>query len=80
MPCADLVADELRSLRELTHGPGRLRISSAHTVKLVELGYARETQEGIAITQLGRAVLAANLPDWLVPEAPQAAGPLLPLR
>jgi hypothetical protein len=60
----NLSTDELASLRELTHGSVRNRISSAHAVKLVELGYARETADGVAITQLGRAVLAANLPDW----------------
>jgi hypothetical protein len=40
-------------------------------VKLVALGYARETADGVAITQLGRAVLAANCRDW--PESGHAA-------
>jgi hypothetical protein len=60
----ELSAEELASLRELTHGSVRRRISSAHAVKLVELGYARETADGVTITQLGRALLAAKLPDW----------------
>jgi hypothetical protein len=42
----------------------RRRISSLHAVRLVELGYARETADGVAITQLGRALLAAKCPDW----------------
>jgi hypothetical protein len=64
MSHSELSRDELESLRELTHGSVRRRISSAHAVKLVELGYARETADGVAITQLGRAVLASSLPDW----------------
>ena len=64
MARCELSADELASLRKLTHGSVRSRISSAHAVKLVQLGYARETADGVATTQLGRAVLAANLPDW----------------
>ena len=60
----DLTPEEITSLRELTHGSVRHRISSAHAVKLVELGYARETADGVAITQLGRTLLAAKLPDW----------------
>ena len=64
MARCELSPDELASLRELIHGSVRRRISSAHAVKLVELGYARETADGVAITHLGRAALAANLPDW----------------
>ena len=59
-----LSRDELESLRELTHGSVRRRISSAHAVKLVELGYARETADGVTITHLGRAMLATKFPDW----------------
>ena len=59
----DLTPEEITSLRELTYGSVRHRISSAHAVKLVELGYARETADGVAITQLGRALLAAKLRD-----------------
>ena len=58
-----LSRDELESLRELTHGSVRRRISSKHAVKLVELGYARETADGVTITHLGRAMLAAKFPD-----------------
>jgi hypothetical protein len=61
---ADLSRAEIESLRELTHGSVRRRISSLHAVRLVELGYARETADGVAITQLGRALLAAKCPDW----------------
>lgn len=64
MSSCNLSRDELEALRELTHGSVRRRISSAHAVKLVQLGYARDTADGVAITQLGRAVLAANVPDW----------------
>jgi hypothetical protein len=63
MQCS-LTRDEIESLRELTHGSVRRRISSKHAAKLVELGYARETADGVAITHLGRALLAARLPDW----------------
>jgi hypothetical protein len=65
-PAAQYVlnADELESLRELTHGSVRRRISSKHAAKLVELGYARETADGVTITHLGRALLATKFPDW----------------
>jgi hypothetical protein len=59
-----LSSDELDALRELTHGSVRRRISSLHAEKLVELGYARETADGVTITQLGRATVAARFPDW----------------
>ena len=29
-----------------------------------ELGYARETADGVTITHLGRALLASRCPDW----------------
>ena len=64
MTHSELTRDELESLRELTHGSVRRRISSSHAVKLVELGYARNTADGVAITQLGRATVAAKFPDW----------------
>jgi hypothetical protein len=56
--------DELDALRELTHGSVRRRISSKHAARLVELGYARETADGVTITHLGRALLASKFPDW----------------
>jgi hypothetical protein len=59
-----LSRDELESLRELTHGSVRRRISSIHASRLVELGYARETADGVTITHLGRAMLATRFPDW----------------
>ena len=59
-----LSREELESLRELTHGSVRRRISSKHAMKLVELGYARETADGVAITHLGRAMVATKFPDW----------------
>ena len=59
-----LTPDELESLRELTHGSVRRRISSKHAAKLVDLGYARETADGVTITHLGRATLAARFRDW----------------
>ena len=71
MAALDLTRDELESLRELTHGSVRRRISSAHAAKLVELGYARETADGVTITHLGRATLAAHVRDW--PAGGQAA-------
>ena len=61
--CA-LSRDELESLRELTHGSVRRRISSKHASRLVDLGYARETADGVTITHLGRALLATKFPDW----------------
>jgi hypothetical protein len=61
--CA-LSREELESLRELTHGSVRRRISSKHAAKLVDLGYARETADGVTITHLGRATLAAKFRDW----------------
>jgi hypothetical protein len=64
MAAFDLSRDELESLRELTVGSVRRRISSAHAVKLVELGYARETADGVTITHLGRAMLAARFRNW----------------
>jgi hypothetical protein len=64
MAALDISPDELQSLRELTHGSVRRRISSAHAVKLVELGYARETADGVTITHLGRATLATHCRDW----------------
>jgi hypothetical protein len=60
---AVLSPDELESLRELSHGSVRRRISSKHAAKLVELGYARETADGVAITHLGRAMVAARFRD-----------------
>jgi hypothetical protein len=60
----ELSRAEIESLRELTHGSVRRRISSSHAVRLVELGYARETADGITITHLGRALLTAKCPDW----------------
>lgn len=60
----ELSRAEIDSLRELTHGSVRRRIDSAHAVRLVDLGYARETADGVAITHLGRALLAAKCPDW----------------
>ena len=59
-----LSRDELESLRELTHGSVRRRISSKHAARLVELGYARETADDVTITHLGRALLATKFPDW----------------
>ena len=73
MSRCELSREELESLRELTHGSVRRRISSAHAVKLVELGYARETADGVAITQLGRAVLATSLSDWPAGAAPRSS-------
>lgn len=61
---AVLTPDELESLRELTHGSVRRRISSKHAAKLVELGYARETADGVTITHLGRAMVATKFRDW----------------
>ena len=58
-----LTREELEALRELTHGSVRRRISSKHAAKLVQLGYARETADGVTITHLGRALLATRLPD-----------------
>jgi hypothetical protein len=67
---------ELRSLRELTHGSLRQHISDVHAAKLLALGYARESPEGLAITMLGRAVLIANLSDWPAGQtSPPAATP-----
>ncbi|HEV7803456.1 MAG TPA: hypothetical protein VGP15_20455 [Burkholderiales bacterium] len=54
-----LTPDEIHSLRQLTRGSVRARINSADAALLVERGYARETADGVAITQLGRSVLAA---------------------
>ena len=59
--CAPTPA-ELESLRELTRGSVRRRIDSAHAATLVGLGFARETADGVLITNLGRAHLAMRLP------------------
>jgi len=59
-----LSVGELLSLRKLTHGTAAEPIEAAHLSKLLELGYARQTPEGLLITQLGCAVVAANFPDW----------------
>ena len=59
-----LSAAELQALRELTQGSVRQRISGAHAARLVTLGYARDTADGVAITQLGRAYLFEKLRDW----------------
>ena len=54
-----LSPSELEALHALTLGSVRHRIDSAHAAKLVELGYARETADGVLITSRGRAHLAA---------------------
>ena len=59
-----LSSAELESLRVLTHGSARRRISSLHAQTLVEHGCARETADGVMITQLGRATVASRFPDW----------------
>ena len=59
-----LSRDELESLRELTHGSVRRRIDSKHAARLVALGYARETADGVTITHLGRAMVTTKFPDW----------------
>ena len=59
-----LTPAELQALRGLTHGSVRERIHSADAEKFVRLGYARRTADGVAITKLGIAMLASNLPNW----------------
>lgn len=60
MEALSLSRAEMQSLRDLTLGSVRRRINSAHAVRLVELGLARETADGVVLTQRGRARLAAN--------------------
>jgi hypothetical protein len=52
---ARLTPDELRSLRALARGSVRQRIDSAHARKFLELGLARATIDGVAVTSRGRA-------------------------
>lgn len=62
MDFCPLTPAELESLRELTRGSVRRRVNSSYAVKLVSLGLARETADGVLITNLGRAHLAMKLP------------------
>ena len=59
-----LSRDELESLHDLALGSVRRRISSKHAARLVDLGYARETADGVTITHLGRALVASKFKDW----------------
>jgi hypothetical protein len=59
-----LTSAELNALRRLTHGSVRERIHSRDAEKFVELGYARATADGVAITKLGLATLASHLDNW----------------
>lgn len=68
MDFCPLTPAELESLRELTRGSVRQRINSSHAVKLVRLGLARETADGVLITNLGRAHLALRLPRYALNE------------
>ena len=68
MDFCSLTGAELESLRELTRGSVRRRIDSSHAVKLVRLGFARETADGVLITNLGRAHLAMHLPRHALSE------------
>jgi hypothetical protein len=55
-----LTRGELEALRELAGGSVRRRIGSGDAARLVALGLARETADGVTITQLGRALLATR--------------------
>ena len=49
--------DEFDSLQRLTNGSVRERINSRHAERLVALGFARETADGVTITKRGLALL-----------------------
>ena len=55
-----LKTEELRALRELSRGSVRNRVEPTHAQKLVELGFARRTADGVAITRVGREFAAVT--------------------
>jgi hypothetical protein len=57
----DLSADELDSLRKLAQGAQHEPMLHEHAERLLSLGLAKETPNGLAITALGRAHLAMTV-------------------
>lgn len=60
-----LKPEELKALRELSRGSVRNRVEPTRAQKFIELGFARRTADGAAITRVGReyaAITARQLP------------------
>jgi hypothetical protein len=55
-----LKTEELRALRELSRGSVRNRVAPGCAQKFIELGFARRTADGVAITRVGRAYAAVT--------------------
>ncbi len=56
-----LLAEELESLRQLTRGAMRRRISVKHGEKLVRYGFAKFQTGALTITTMGHAKLAIEI-------------------